>query len=69
MIITGMEQMQEQAISSPHMVISLNELLNTVNPTASVLIASVLVAIKGHIKLFQVVTKVKILRVAIAGSA
>lgn len=61
--------MQAHAISSPHIVISLNELLKIVSPTARVRIFSVLVTIKGHIKLFHVVTKVKIPRVAIAGRA
>ena len=59
-IITGIEQTQEQAISSPHSVISLKELLNIVKPKASVLIESVFVTIKGHIKLFQLVIKVNI---------
>ena len=61
--------MQEQAISSPHSVSSLNEPLNMVKPTASVRILSVFVTIRGHIKLFQVVTNVNILKVIIAGSA
>lgn len=61
--------MQAQAINSPHIVISLNELLKMVNPTAKVRMLSVFVTIKGHIKLFQVVTKVNMLRVAIAGIA
>ena len=64
-----MEQIVEQAISSPHKVISLKELLNTVSPTASVRIDSVFVTISGHIKLFQAETKVNTERVAIAGSA
>ena len=61
--------MQAQAVNSPHMVISLKELLNTVKPTASVRIESVLVTISGHIKLFQAVTKVNTESVAIAGIA
>ena len=61
--------MQAQAISSPHMVISLKDPLNMVSPTAKVRMLSVLVTIKGHMKLFQVVTNVKIDRVAIAGAA
>ena len=68
-VITGIEQMQEQAISSPQRVISLKELLNIVRPTARVLMLSVFVTIRGHIKLFQVVTNVNMLSVAIAGSA
>ena len=67
--MTGIEHMQEQAISSPQRVTSLNELLNIVKPTANVLIFSLFVTIKGHIKLFHVVTNVKILNVAIAGNA
>lgn len=61
--------MQEHAISSPHIVISLNELLKIVSPTVRVRILSVFVTIKGHIKLFHVVTKVKMLNVAMAGIA
>ena len=61
--------MQAQAINSPHIVISLNELLKIVNPTAKVRMLSVFVTIKGHIKLFQVVTNVKIASVATVGSA
>ena len=68
-MITGIEQIQEQAINSPQSVISLNEPLKIVNPTARVLIESVFVTISGHIKLFQVVTKVNIDNVAIAGIA
>ena len=68
-IMTGIEQMQEQAMSSPHSLISLKARLKTVRPTASVRILSVFVTIRGHIKLFQVVTNVNILRVAIAGMA
>ena len=65
----GIEQMQEQAISSPHIVISLKEPLKIVSPTVKVRILSVLVTISGQIKLFQVVTNVKMLKVAIAGMA
>ena len=61
--------MQEQAISSPHIVISLKEPLKIVSPTVKVRMLSVLVTISGHIKLFQVVTNVKMLKVAIAGMA
>ncbi len=67
--ITGTEQIHEHAISSPHIVISLNELLKIVSPTAIVRIDSVFVTISGHIKLFHVVTNVKIPSVAIAGMA
>ena len=61
--------MQEHAISSAQRVISLNDDLKTVNPTAKVRIESVLVTINGHIKLFHVVTKVNMLSVTIAGIA
>lgn len=67
--MTGIEQMQEHAINSPHIVISLNEPLKIVSPTVKVRMLSVLVTISGHIKLFQVVTNVKMLKVAIAGMA
>ena len=67
--ITGIEQTQAHAISSPHIVISLNELLNMVNPTAKVRMLSVFVTISGHIKLFHAETNVNILSVAIAGMA
>ena len=67
--MTGIEQIQEQAINSPQRVISLNEPLKMVKPTARVRIESVFVTIKGHIKLFQVVIKVKMANVAIAGVA
>ena len=68
-IITGTEQMNAHAINSPQRVISLKELLNIVSPTARVLIESVFVTIKGHMKLFQVVTKVNTESVARAGVA
>ena len=61
--------MQEQAISSPQSVTSLNVLLNIVKPTAKVRILSVLVTIRGHIKLFHVVTNVKMPNVAMTGNA
>ena len=61
--------MHEQAMSSPQSVISLNEPLKMLSPTANVLILSVFVTIKGHMKLFHVVTNVKIANVAIAGMA
>ena len=67
--MTGIEQIQEQAINSPHIVISLNEPLKIVSPTVKVRMLSVLVTISGHIKLFQVVTNVKIARVATVGRA
>ena len=67
--MTGIEQMQEHAINSPHIVISLKEPLKIVSPPVKVRILSVLVTISGHIKLFQVVTNVKMLKVAIAGMA
>ena len=68
-IITGIAQINDAAINSPHIVISLKEPLKIVSPTVNVLILSLLVTIRGHIKLFQVITKVKILNVAIAGMA
>ena len=67
--ITGIVQITEQANKSPHRVISLKLPLKIAKPTGSVLIDSVFVTIKGHIKLFHVVTNVKIERVAIAGIA
>ena len=67
--ITGIEQIQEQASNSPQSVISLNEPLKMVRPTARVRIESVFVTINGHIKLFQVVTNVNIARVAMVGKA
>ena len=67
--ITGIEHTQAQAESSPHIVISLKELLKTAKPTVNVRIESVFVAIKGHKKLFQVVIKVKTASVATAGIA
>ena len=67
--MTGTEQIHEHAISSPHIVISRKEPLNMLNPTARVRILSVLVTIRGHIKLFQLVTKVNMDKVAIAGVA
>ena len=67
--MTGIEQIQEQAINSPQRVTSLKEPLNIVSPTASVRIESVFVTINGHIKLFQVITNVKIAKVATAGIA
>ena len=68
-MITGIEQIQEQAINSPQSVSSRREPLNILKPTANVLILSVLVTISGHIKLFQLVTNVNTARVAIAGIA
>ena len=67
-IITGIVQMTAQASKSPHKVISLKLPLNIANPTGNVLIFSEFVIIKGHIKLFQLVTKVNIPRVIAAGS-
>ena len=67
--ITGIVQITEQASRSPHSVISLKLPLKIASPTGRVRILSVFVTIKGHIKLFQVDTKVNIARVAIAGRA
>ena len=67
--ITGSEHMQAPAINSPQSVSSLNEPLNIARPTARVLMLSVLVIIKGQIKLFHVVTNVNMLKEAIAGVA
>ena len=67
--MVGIMQIQEHAISSPHKTISLKEPLNIAKPTANVRIESVFVTINGQMKLFQVVTKVKIAKVAIAGFA
>ena len=66
---TGIVQITEHASKSPHRVISLKLPLNMASPTGSVLIDSVFVTIKGHIKLFQVVTKVNMASVAITGVA
>ena len=66
--ITGNAQMTEHANKSPHNVISLKLPLNIAKPTGKVLILSVLVTINGHIKLFQLDTKVKIDKVTMAGN-
>ena len=67
--MTGNVQITEQASRSPHRVISLKLPLNIANPTGKVLMLSVFVTIKGHIKLFQLETNVKIASVATAGIA
>lgn len=67
--ITGIVQMTEHAKSSPQSVISRKLPLKTANPTGKVRILSVFVTIKGHIKLFQVVTKVNSESVATVGKA
>ena len=66
---TGIVQITEHANNSPQRVISLKLPLKIANPTGSVLIPSELVTIKGHIKLFQLETNVKIERVATTGNA
>ena len=66
---TGIVQITEQASKSPQRVISRKLPLNIASPTGRVLIDSEFVIIKGHIKLFQVVTNVNIDSVAIAGVA
>ena len=66
---TGIVQITAQASKSPQRVISLKLPLNIAKPTGRVRIDSVFVTISGHIKLFHVVTKVKIVNVAIAGAA
>ena len=66
---TGIVQITEHASKSPHKVISLKLPLNIAKPTGNVRILSVLVIIKGHIKLFQVVTKVNMDKVTTAGNA
>ena len=67
--ITGIQQITEYDISLPHSVISLKLPLKLAKPMGKVLIESELVIIKGHIKLFQVVIKVNIPSVIIAGIA
>ena len=67
--ITGIVHITEQASSSPHWVISLKLPLYIASPTGSVRMLSVFVTINGHIKLFQLVTKVNIASVAIVGNA
>ena len=69
MSITGIVHTTEQASNSPQRVISLKLPLNAAKATGNVLIESVFVTIKGHIKLFHVVTNVKIARVTHAGRA
>lgn len=68
-MITGIEQIQEQAINSPQRVNSLREPLKMLKPTARVRMLSVFVTISGHMKLFQLVTNVNTANVAIAGIA
>ena len=67
--VTGIEQITEQASNSPHKVVSLKLPLKIASPTGKVLILSVFVTIKGHIKLFHVETNVNIASVAIVGNA
>ena len=62
MSITGIVHTTEQASKSPQRVISLKLPLNAAKATGNVLIESVFVTINGHIKLFHVVTNVKIAR-------
>src|SRR5574344_977679 len=66
-MITGMVQITAQASKSPHAVISLKLPLKAASPTVMVLIESESVTIRGHIKLFQVETKVNIARVTSVG--
>ena len=66
---TGNVQITEQANKSPHKVISLKLPLNIAKPTGKVLMLSVLVTIKGHMKLFQQDTNVNIESVTTAGNA
>ena len=61
--------MTEKAQRAPQSVISLKLPLKLASAKGNVLIESELVTIKGHIKLFQVVIKVKIANVIKAGSA
>ena len=61
--------MTEQAKSSPHNVTSLKLPLNIASPTGNVRIPSEFVTISGHIKLFQVVTKVNNAKVITVGRA
>ena len=64
-----MQHITEYAINCPHWVISLKLPLKFASPIGSVLIESELVMINGHMKLFQVVIKVKIESVTRAGIA
>lgn len=66
-IITGTDKITEQAVKSPHMTVSRKLPLNCASATGSVVILGEFVTIKGHIKLFQVVTKVNKARVTRAG--
>lgn len=66
-IIVGIPQITEQASKSPHRVTSLKLPFSAARPTGKVLIESEFVIISGHIKLFQLLTNVKIDRAAIVG--
>ena len=68
MIITGKDKITEQAVKSPHIIVSLKELLNCESATGSVVMSTEFVTIKGHIKLFQAVINVNSPRVITAGS-
>ena len=67
MTITGKDKITEQAVKSPHIIVSRKELLNCDSATGSVVISGEFVTIKGHIKLFQVVINVNNPRVITAG--
>ena len=67
--MTGIVHITEQAKSSHHCVISRKLPLYIASPTGKVRIPSEFVTIKGHIKLFQVLTNVKIAKVATVGRA
>lgn len=67
--IAGRVQTALYAINCAHCVVSLKLPLNSASATGSVFIVSELVTINGHIKLFQVVIKVKIPSVISAGVA
>ena len=68
-MITGKDNMTEHAVKSPHSMVSLKLLLNCDNATGKVVISVEFVTINGHIKLFQLDTKVKIASVEITGIA
>ena len=67
--MAGIVVITEQAINSPHSIVSLKLPLKAARATGRVVIDSELVTINGHINEFQQVINVKIASVAIAGSA
>ena len=65
--ITGIDKITEQAVKSPHIIISLKLPLNCDIATGNVVMDSEFVTINGHIKLFHVVMNVKSANVTTAG--